>query len=275
MTQSTSSRLIRFGEPRRGLVDADEHADRPRARRADHGGRPAAAGAGLLSHSDRGSQCTSDDYQRALRMLLEYRAPQLRSGRSSATSGKTLEQARARDHSDDDSARPPVFAILFDMNALWERYVTWLFRRACPAGSTVAPQGSTPFWRPLGQAARQVRPDLLVRDRAGRGVLVADAKWKVPSGGPSIDDLKQMFVYNELFKVDHAVLVYPSRTGASAQSGCYLVDRAHRCETIHLDLFDAEGWNRGSAMAQAQIAALVAASAGAPRAAPATPGRDL
>lgn len=70
------------------------------------------------------------------RLILEQKAPELRAGAHQ------------------------VFALLFDMNALWERYVGWLFRRAIPRrdglSSSAAPMDASPSerTRALVSAAR-------------------------------------------------------------------------------------------------------------------------
>ncbi|MCC6556805.1 MAG: hypothetical protein IT372_27940 [Polyangiaceae bacterium] len=139
------------------------------------------------------------------RMILEQRAPELRAG------------------------HVPVFAVLFDMNILWERYVASLFRRAAGGRFDVSTQESTSLWREPGMSSRVVRPDIVVRARGGREViLIADTKWKVaPDGIPSDDDLKQMFVYNELLHSPRAVLLYPSTGPATGRQGAY-AGRSHR-----------------------------------------------
>ncbi len=163
---------------------------------------------------------TTARYENALvlaRMLLEHSGPQLRAGRSK------------------------VFALLFDMNVLWERYVVALFRRAARDGLEVSTQERHPFWRG-GVHRRGVRPDIVVRARAGKEVLlIADTKWKVIGDGPpGDDDLQQMFVYNELLGGGRAVLIYPGAGGASGGSarGDY-VGRTHGCETVQLALVEA------------------------------------
>jgi 5-methylcytosine-specific restriction enzyme subunit McrC len=152
-------------------------------------------------------------YEKSLtlaRMILEHAAPQLRAGRSR------------------------VFALLFDMNMLWERYVAALFRRAAGSSLEVSSQERIPFWRG-GPHRRGLRPDIVIRSRADRRVLLTvDTKWKVLAGGPpGDDDLKQMFVYNEVLAGSRAALVYPSTGTEAATSGEY-VGRSHRCETVHL-----------------------------------------
>lgn len=168
------------------------------------------------------------------RMILERHAPQLRAGRT------------------------PVFALLFDMNVLWERYVAWVFRRAASTDLEVATQESRRFWRSRPSPARTVRPDLVVRDRrTGQRVLVADTKWKVLAGGaPADDDLKQMFVYNELFGTARSLLVYPAAgEGAQRLDGEY-VERSHGCGTVELGLF--EGTKVGSEALVEQVRRVLA-----------------
>lgn len=153
------------------------------------------------------------------RMILERRAPELRSGRA------------------------PVFALLFDMNVLWERYVAALFRKAAGQRFKVRSQEGRGFWRAAGLGERTVRPDIVVEDADGQVILVADTKWKlVPDGMPSDDDLKQMFVYNELFGSARSVLIYPT-SGASKVRQGWFTDRTHTCSTAHLGVLEGTRWS--------------------------------
>ncbi len=130
----------------------------------------------------------------------------------------------------------PLLALLFDMNALWERYVATLARRLRLPGVEVRTQDSRPFWLAPG-SSRPLRPDLVLR--AGSTVrLVVDTKWKVPRGDrPSSADLKQMFCYHELFECNHSLLLYPSTRGASEiRLRGRFVDRDHRCGIAFLDI---------------------------------------
>ncbi len=178
---------------------------------------------------------TTMRYQQALvlaRMLLEHSAPQLRAGRTR------------------------VFALLFDMNMLWERYVAALFRRAAGDDIEVSTQERHPFWR--GDAHRRgVRPDIVVRARATSDVLlIADTKWKELRQGPPADsDLKQMFVYNELLRGPRALLVYPSVGGAEGTRGTF-ADREHGCGAMHLVPLAGREW--ASVKMREQIALMLA-----------------
>lgn len=163
------------------------------------------------------------------RMILEQRAPELCAG------------------------QVPVFAVLFDMNLLWERYVASLFRRAAGRQFDVTAQESLSLWREPGKPSRVVRPDLVVRLHGRKEVLlVADTKWKVASdGAPTEDDLKQMFVYNELLDAPRAVLLYPSTGSPIDRVGQY-ADRPHGCETMHLGVAAQQGWKGAQMVAQIQ-----------------------
>jgi 5-methylcytosine-specific restriction enzyme subunit McrC len=170
------------------------------------------------------------------RLILTHRGPQLRTGRER------------------------VFALLFDMNALWERYVAVLLRRVAPAGVHVSTQERHAFWKPVEHCVRKVRPDIVLRgirdDELRKTLLVIDTKWKVPTNGlPSDEDLKQMFVYNELLAGSRSMLLYP-RTAKSFASGGAYARRDHTCEQAHVGLLANEKWS--TAAIKEQLRELVA-----------------
>jgi 5-methylcytosine-specific restriction enzyme subunit McrC len=173
-------------------------------------------------------------YENALhlaQMILEHNGPQLRAGATR------------------------VFALLFDMNVLWERYVAGLFRQAAGDDLEISTQERRTLWSG-GLHRRGVRPDIVVRSRtSGTVLLIADTKWKVLREGPPSDgDLQQMFIYNELLSGPRAALVYPG-AGESGVSGLYS-DRLHGCETIHLTPVVGTRWCASTM--RAQIAAMLA-----------------
>jgi len=157
------------------------------------------------------------------RMILAQQGPQLRAGRER------------------------VFALLFDMNVLWERYIATLLRRVAPPGLRVHAQERHVFWTPSHHGVRRVKPDIVVRaeTRDGRGppLLVIDTKWKVPLNGvPSDDDLKQMFVYNELLGGPRSMLLYPETATSRPVTGPYAT-KLHTCEQRHVGLCQAGAWS--------------------------------
>lgn len=84
---------------------------------------------------------------------------------------------------------------------------------------------------------------MVLRDAAGKTRLVMDTKWKVSSNGfPSDDDLKQMFVYNELLGSVLSVLLYP-RTSQSFAAGGGYARREHGCEQRHVGVLDGTRWS--------------------------------
>ncbi|MBV8758739.1 MAG: hypothetical protein JO257_15740 [Deltaproteobacteria bacterium] len=155
------------------------------------------------------------------RLILSHRGPQLRAGRER------------------------VFALLFDMNALWERYIAVLLRRVAPVHVHVCTQERHVFWEPAQHGVRKIRPDVVLRaaTEMRRTLLVIDTKWKVPSNGlPSDDDLKQMFVYNELLEGARSMLLYPRTVKSFPSSGAY-ASRDHTCEQRHIGLFAGTQWS--------------------------------
>jgi 5-methylcytosine-specific restriction enzyme subunit McrC len=143
-----------------------------------------------------------------------------------------------------------VFALLFDMNVLWERYVATLFRRAAGPDVLVSTQERKGFWKAEGYPTRKVRPDIVVRRRSDQAVvLVADTKWKTLGDEPPADgDLKQMFVYNELLDSPRALLIYPATAAAKARHGTFAqrpktARAGHTCATFHLGLMREGAWS--------------------------------
>jgi 5-methylcytosine-specific restriction enzyme subunit McrC len=104
-----------------------------------------------------------------------------------------------------------VFAFLFDMNVLWERYVGVLFQRACRANVRAVLQKAGTFLVQHDRRHRTIRPDIVLMDASrGTAIAVLDTKWKLAEpGGPDDDHLKQMFVYNEIFGAPRAILLHP------------------------------------------------------------------
>jgi 5-methylcytosine-specific restriction enzyme subunit McrC len=145
--------------------------------------------------------------------------------------------------------REHVFAILFDMNALFERFIFVHLRRAQALYAnrrlTITGQASRRFW-----ASKTIRPDIVADfgESADGARVILDTKWKVPKDGQPADaDLKQMYAYNLHFGGHRSVLVYPC-AGAHqlatdhpyAHSASLPPDHMHRCATCYINLFDAQ-----------------------------------
>ena len=112
------------------------------------------------------------------------------------------------------------FALLFEMNVLFEEYVARLMARAL-AGTRlrVSAQGGLRACLYEGEAGRfRTRPDLIIR-KGNQNVLIIDTKWKRirqiddPHDGVSQADVYQLMAYGRLYDCPHAVLLYPHHGG--------------------------------------------------------------
>jgi len=104
-----------------------------------------------------------------------------------------------------------MLALLFDMNSLWEEYVLIRLKQVQDTKEVVVEgQQSKAFWNGI-----TIRPDIVIQKGKGteKQTFVIDTKWKnISYSQPSTDDLRQMYVYNEYWQSDKAMLVYPSNT---------------------------------------------------------------
>jgi 5-methylcytosine-specific restriction enzyme subunit McrC len=97
-----------------------------------------------------------------------------------------------------------VLAILFDMNDLWEEYFFRRLRVSLPPDWHIQAQPRKVFWE-----EKRIKPDIVLTNPQKQNIVI-DTKWKTPDGFiPSDNDLKQMFVYNEYWKAQHSILLYP------------------------------------------------------------------
>lgn len=110
-------------------------------------------------------------------------------------------------HPDLSRGHNDVLALMFDMNALWERFVFVSLRRFSDKSIKVKAQNMEDFWRPTEGRIRKVKPDIVMTN--GDTIIVLDTKWKNIGKKPSIEDLRQMYVYADLFKAQKVALVYP------------------------------------------------------------------
>lgn len=104
-----------------------------------------------------------------------------------------------------------IIAFLFNMNELFEDFIYRRLKREevnfQRIGLSVLNQKSKNFWN-----ERTIRPDIVLKftaDNEDQNVII-DTKWKLLTEvNPSIQDLRQMFVYNLYYTSEHSVLLYP------------------------------------------------------------------
>ena len=110
----------------------------------------------------------------------------------------------------------PVFALMFDMNNLFERTVLHLLTveaRRRNDGTVVLRPESRRFWNRM-----YLRPDILIQRENER--IIIDTKWKLPAtGGPDEHDLRQVFTYGLYFSAGKVILLYPGTDTDRGLSG--------------------------------------------------------
>lgn len=100
------------------------------------------------------------------------------------------------------SGQTDTIAVMYDMNKLYEKYIEIKLKEALGDEYRVSAQDKIDFWKFDGEKSfRKTKPDLVVFDKDNKTVAVLDTKWKVPKEQqfPSIEDLRQMFVYNQYY----------------------------------------------------------------------------
>jgi len=143
-----------------------------------------------------------------------------------------------------------VLAILFDMNALFERFVYAQLKREEAKQKThqVAfnAQVSRRFWA-TDSSQKSIRPDIIARIGSGNDYehVVMDTKWKIPGDGkPGDADLQQMHTYNVQFGAQRSFLIYPQVgnqvdiKGNFSQGEAFKQPFDHQCGMVFLDLFE-------------------------------------
>ena len=143
-----------------------------------------------------------------------------------------------------------VFALMFDMNALWEEYVFECLRAQMKKdGYHLTRQQSKPFWElDLSHQRRTIRPDIVCESNESKtNTFVFDTKWKIPGNTPSDSDLKQMYVDHSLFKdVPHTLLIYPETpyTQSNYLEGTFLDEKggksSWKCSMMFLSIENCE-----------------------------------
>lgn len=103
-----------------------------------------------------------------------------------------------------------MLALLFNMNSLWEEYILARLKEEETKNLKVFGQNDKYFWNGI-----TIRPDIIIEKKQGtsKETFVIDTKWKkIDNAKPSTNDLRQMYVYNDYWNAQKAILLYPSTT---------------------------------------------------------------
>lgn len=94
-------------------------------------------------------------------------------------------------------------AILFDMNLLYEEFIYRSLKKWQTEDLIIKRQQRKLFWK-----RKPLKPDILIKIKDSYFVL--DTKWKVlKKAEPSMEDLRQAFVYAQFFDAKYCGLLYP------------------------------------------------------------------
>lgn len=112
-------------------------------------------------------------------------------------------------HPDLSQGNAHVLALMFDMNALWEKFVLRSLQRYSSYDFDVSGQVSKDFWVPESGYKKTIRPDIVI-SKNGMPKAVLDTKWKnIGEGNPSDNDLRQLYAYSRYHNNVPSYLVYP------------------------------------------------------------------
>ncbi len=139
-------------------------------------------------------------------------------------------------HPDIQKGKENVLALLFDMNVLWEKYIATQFRKVKELNYTVHEQNSKKFC-----SIYNIRPDIFLKNKAfSPKNIIIDTKWKILwNRKPSIDDVRQMFVYNEYFEATKSILLYPT-LNENEPNEITFVKKDHVCIVKSIHIFEGE-----------------------------------
>ena len=145
------------------------------------------------------------------------------------------------------------YALLFEMNVLFEEYVAKLLARALAGtGLRVSVQGGHRDCLFEGETGRfRTRPDLIVRE-GNRTAVIIDTKWKRiagtddPKRGVSQADVYQSMAYRQLYDCPNIVLLYPHHGGLPPDPVFqrYSIARPGADESLFLATLDVTGSRR-------------------------------
>lgn len=143
-------------------------------------------------------------------------------------------------HPDISKGSNHVLALMFDMNQLWERFITKMMKRHLSDRYQVKAQSNKVFWR-SDRSRKRLKPDILLLPKNDSDKrIVIDTKWKTPSkSNPSDNDLRQIFAYNRLFDSQNGILLYP---GPEKQiAGLYETEFGGICALQTINVLDHTG----------------------------------
>lgn len=97
-------------------------------------------------------------------------------------------------------------AFLFDMNRLFESYITYHLKHNCKDWNIKAQDKSKYLLE--GNQCRLI-PDIVATHHKTKKIIILDTKWKINKNNIAPDDVYQMWAYLSKYKSEEAILIYP------------------------------------------------------------------
>lgn len=121
------------------------------------------------------------------------------------------------------------FALLFDMNTLFESYVGNFIKKSFP-GTILQHSEKHLVENPK---SFRLRPDIFLE-----GKFIADTKWKIIRSRDDISqaDLYQLYAYGKKYECDKLYLIYPKIDGIKQESMDFKYDDEMRLKIVYFDL---------------------------------------
>ena len=121
------------------------------------------------------------------------------------------------------------FALLFDMNALFESYVGNFIKKSFP-GTILQHSEKHLVENPK---SFKLRPDIFLKDK-----FIADTKWKIVKSKDDISqaDLYQLYAYGKKYECSNLYLIYPKIEGVKQEFMKFGYDDKMLLEILYFDL---------------------------------------
>lgn len=121
------------------------------------------------------------------------------------------------------------FALLFDMNALFESYVGNFIKKSFPC--TILQYSEKHLIEE--PKSFKLRPDIFLKDK-----FIADTKWKIVKSKDDISqaDLYQLYAYGKKYECSNLYLIYPKIEGVKQEFMKFGYDDKMLLEILYFDL---------------------------------------
>jgi 5-methylcytosine-specific restriction enzyme subunit McrC len=142
-------------------------------------------------------------------------------------------------HPNIQKGKENVLALLFDMNMLWEKYIARQLKKVRELNFKVYEQSSKKFC-----SIYNVKPDIFLKSNnqseTNSPNIIIDTKWKILWNRlPSIDDIRQMYVYNQYFNAHKSILLYPDLIGNTPDEITFELEK-HKCLVKSINIFEGD-----------------------------------